>query len=267
MIYLKTREEIELIRESCLLVGKTLALVASKIQPGVTTKRLDQIAETFIRNNDGVPAFLNYEGFPNTLCVSINDTVVHGIPSDYKIQDGDLVSVDCGVLKNGFFGDSCYTFLVGDVSEEKKRLCTITKESLNLGIEKAVEGNRLGTLGNAIKVHAENAGYSVVRELAGHGIGRSLHEEPEVRNYGKPWRGEKLISGMVIAIEPMINAGKRRIFQHEDGWTIKTLDGKPSAHYEHTVLVKENNAEVLSTFKFIEKEIEKNKFLWQSSLL
>ena len=267
MIYLKTKEEIELIRESCLLVGKTLAHVAGKIQPGVTTLWLDQLAETFIRNNGGVPAFLNYEGFPNSLCISVNDTVVHGIPSNYSIQNGDLISIDCGVLKNGFYGDSCYTFLVGEVSEEKINLCKITKECLFLGIDNAIAGNRLGAIGNAIQVHAENAGYSVVRELVGHGIGKSLHEDPQVKNYGKPRQGKKLISGMVIAIEPMINLGKRKIFQQEDGWTIKTLDGKPSAHYEHTVVVGENGAEVLSTFNFIEKEIEKNKFLWQNSLL
>jgi methionyl aminopeptidase len=192
--------------------------------------------------------------------------VVHGIPSDYKIQDGDIVSVDCGVLKNGFFGDSCYTFLVGGVSDEKRKLCTVTKECLTLGIDKATAGNRLGILGNAIQVHAEKNGFSVVRELVGHGIGKNLHEDPEVKNYGKPWRGTKLASGMVIAIEPMINAGKRKIIQQPDGWTIKTFDGKPSAHYEHTVVVRKNEAEVLSTYNFIEEEIEKNNFLWQSSL-
>ncbi|MCG6186966.1 type I methionyl aminopeptidase [Maribellus maritimus] len=267
MIYLKTKEEIKLIRESSLLVSKTLALVASKIRPGVSTLELDRVAETFIRNNDGVPAFKGFEGFPNTLCVSVNDVVVHGIPSDYKIKDGDIVSVDCGVLKNGFYGDSCYTFEIGDVSEQKKLLCKIAKEALTLGIEKAVEGNRLGTLGNVIQNHVEEYGFSVVRELNGHGIGRDLHEEPEVRNYGKPWRGEKLHSGMVIAIEPMVNAGSRKIYQMEDGWTVKTIDGKPAAHFEHTVLVREDKAEVLSTFEIIEEQIEKNNFLWQNSLL
>lgn len=267
MIYLKTKEEIELIRESCLLVSKTLAFIASKIQPGVTTKWLDQQAEAFIRNNDGVPAFLGYNGFPNSLCISVNDIVVHGIPSDYKVQDGDIVSVDCGVLKNGFYGDSCYTFLAGNVSEQKKLLCKITKEALTLGIENALQGNRLGKIGNAIQKHAESFGYSVVREMVGHGIGKDLHEDPEVRNYGKPWKGEKLVSGMVIAIEPMINAGNRKIYQLDDGWTVKTIDGKPSAHYEHTVVVGSEKAEVLSAFNFIEKEIKKNNFLWQNSLL
>ena len=267
MIYLKTKEEIKLIRESSLLVSKTLALVASKIQPGITTLELDKMAETFIRHNDGEPAFLGFNGFPNTLCVSVNDVVVHGIPSGYKIKDGDIVSVDCGVLKNGFYGDSCYTFQVGNVSEQKKLLCKIAKEALTLGIEKTVEGNRLGILGNTIQKHVENAGFSVVNELTGHGIGKSLHEEPEVRNYGKPWRGNKLLNGMVIAIEPIINAGSKKIYQIEDGWTVKTIDGKPSAHFEHTVLVGKNKAEVLSTFEIIEEQIGKNSFLWQNSLL
>lgn len=267
MIYLKTKEEIELIRESSLLVSKTLALVASKIRPGISTLELDEMAETFIRNNGGVPAFLGFQGFPNTLCVSVNDVVVHGVPSDYKIKDGDIVSVDCGVLKNGLYGDSCYTFQVGNVSEQKKLLCKIAKEALTLGVETAVEGNRLGTLGNAIQKHVEGSGFSVVRELTGHGIGRDLHEEPEVRNYGKPWRGDKLLKGMVIAIEPMINAGSRKIYQLEDGWTVKTIDGMPAAHFEHTVLVGEKKAEVLSAFEIIEEKIEKNNFLWQNSLL
>lgn len=266
MIYLKTRDEIKLIRESCLLVGKTLARVASKIRPGVTTVELDQTAETFIRNNDAEPAFKGYGGFPATLCISVNDEVVHGIPSTYKIQDGDMVSVDCGVLKNGFYGDSCYTFLVGNVSEQKKRLCTITKEALNLGIKQATTGNRVGAIGKAVQSFAEKNGYAVVREFTGHGIGRNLHEDPDVKNYGKSWRGAKLIEGMVIAIEPMINYGSKKIYQLDDGWTIKTYDGKPSAHFEHTVAVKNGKADVLSTFKFIENEIVKNKFLWQNNL-
>lgn len=267
MIYLKTKEESRLIRESSFLVSKTLALVASKIQPGVTTLELDYQAETFIRNFDGIPAFLGFQGFPNTLCISVNDEVVHGLPSDYKIQDGDIVSVDCGVLKNGFYGDACHTFQVGNVSEQKKLLCKIAKEALTLGVTKAVEGNRLGTLGNAIQKHVENSGFSIVRELTGHGIGKSLHEEPKVPNYGRSWRGDKLIAGMVIAVEPMINAGCRKICQLEDGWTVKTIDGKPSAHFEQTVLVGKNKAEVLSTFEIIEEQIEKNNFLWQNSLL
>ncbi len=266
MIYLKTRDEIELIRESCLLVSKTLALVAKNIQPGITTKELGRKAEAFIKKNGGYPAFLGYEGFPNTLCISVNNEVVHGIPSGYKIQEGDIVSVDCGVKKDGFYGDACYTFLVMGVSDEKKRLCNITREALYKGIKEAVEGNRVGAIGNAVQEHAEKAGFSVVREMVGHGIGKNLHEEPEVRNYGKRWRGKKLVAGMVIAIEPMINAGGRKIYQSDDGWTIKTEDGKPAAHYEHTVAVGFEKAEILSNFDIIEKEINKNIYLWQNSL-
>ena len=266
MIYLKTKAEINQIRRSCLLVSKTLARVAEIIQPGITTLELDQIAETFIRNNDAVPAFKGYHGFPNTLCISVNDVVVHGIPSEYKIQDGDIVSVDCGVKQNGFFGDACYTFLVGNVNEEKRKLCKTTKEALYKGIEKAVEGNKVGAIGNAVQKHAERSGYSVVREMVGHGIGKDLHEEPEVRNYGKPWRGAKLTEGMVLAIEPMINGGNRNIYQMDDGWTIKTEDGKASAHYEHTVVVGFETADILSDFDLIEKQVNKNNYLWQNSL-
>lgn len=267
MISLKTKEEIELIRVSCLLVSKTLAQVARIIQPGITTLELDQMAEAFIKKNEGEPAFLGFQGFPNSLCISVNDVIVHGIPSDYKIQDGDIVSVDCGVEKNGFYGDSCYTFLVGNVSGEKVKLCKVTYKALYKGIEKAIEGNYTGAIGKAVQEFAEKAGYSVIRELSGHGIGQSLHEEPDIPNYGKPWKGKKLIFGMVIAIEPMINAGSRKIFQDKDGWTIKTYDGKPSAHFEHTVAIGYERAEILSTFNFIEEEIKKNNYLWQNSLL
>ncbi|MBN1819426.1 MAG: type I methionyl aminopeptidase [Prolixibacteraceae bacterium] len=266
MICLKTREEIELIRESCLLVSKTLARVARIIQPGITTSELDKEAEAFIKNNGGYPAFLNYRGFPNTLCISVNDTVVHGIPSNYKIKDGDLVSVDCGVEKNGFFGDSCFTFLVGDVSNEKTELSKITFNALQAGIELAIEGNFIGAIGNAVHSYVEKRGYSVVRELAGHGIGRKLHEEPDVPNFGKQYRGNKMVAGMVLAIEPMINAGTRRIYQLNDGWTIKTFDRRPSAHFEHTIAVGFERAEILSTFDFIIEEVQKNKFLWQNRL-
>lgn len=266
MIYLKTKEEIEFIRESCLLVSKTLALVAKNIKPGISTIELDRLAEEFIRLNDGYPAFLNYRGFPNTLCISVNDTVVHGIPNDYKIKEDDIISVDCGVKKEDFFGDACYTFLMNNVSDEKKKLCRITKEALYKGIDKALEGNRLGAIGNAIQEHVENAGYSVVRELVGHGIGKELHEKPEVKNYGSKWRGKKLITGMVIAIEPMINLGNRGILISNDGWTIKTIDHKPSAHYEHTVVVNFESADILSNFDIIEKEVKKNRYLWQNSL-
>lgn len=266
MIYLKTREEIELIRNSCLLVSKTLAQVARFIQPGVTTFELDQMAETFIKKNGGYPAFLGYQGFPNSLCISINDEVVHGIPSERRISDGDIVSVDCGVELGGFFGDSCYTFLVGNITDEKKLLCKTTYEALHLGIEKAIEGNFLGAIGDTIQKHVEGNGYSVVREMVGHGLGRKLHEDPEVPNYGKPWKGQKLTEGMVLAIEPMINAGTRKIYQQKNGWTIRTFDGRPSAHYEHTIAVGYERADILSTFEFVEKEIEKNSFLWQNRL-
>lgn len=266
MIYLKTRDEINRIRKCCLLVSKTLARVATEIQPGITTIKLDQLAEKFIRNNDAIPAFKGYQGFPNSLCISVNDVVVHGIPSEYIIQDGDIVSVDCGVQKDGFFGDACYTFLVGNVSTENIKLCNTTKESLYKGIEQAVEGNRLGAIGNAVQKHAEIAGYSVVREMVGHGIGKNLHEDPEVKNYGKSWRGPKMAGSMVLAIEPMINAGKRNIYQMNDGWTIRTEDGRPSAHYEHTVVVGFERAEVLSDFDIIEKQVKKNNYLWQNTL-
>jgi methionyl aminopeptidase len=266
VIFLKTKEEVELIRNSCLLVSKTLARVAKNIQPGITTMELDQIAEAFIKKNGGYPAFLGYLGFPNSLCISVNDVVVHGIPSETKIQDGDLVSVDCGVEMDGFFGDSCYTFLVGNVSDEKIMLSKNTFDALYMSIERAIEGNFLGAIGNAVQKHAEKAGYSVVREIVGHGIGRNLHEDPEVPNYGRPWKGEKLIAGMVLAIEPMINAGSRKIYQQDDGWTIRTFDGRPSAHFEHTVAVGFEGAEILSTFEFVEKEIKNNRFLWQNSL-
>ncbi len=266
MIFLKTKDEIELIRESCLTVSRTLAHVARFLQPGVTTKELDRIAEEFIQNCGGKPAFKGYQGFPATLCISVNDTVVHGIPGDYRIKDGDLVSVDCGVELNGFFGDSCYTFLVGNATAGKQKLCTVTRRCLELGIEQALEGKRLGCIGHAVQKHAELAGFSVVREMVGHGIGRQLHEDPQVPNYGRTWQGIKLQAGMVLAIEPMINAGSRKIFQSDDGWTVKTIDGKPSAHYEHTVVVGYDTAEVLSDFNLIENEIKKNSNLWQNSL-
>jgi len=249
-----------------LLVSKTLARVARNIQPGITVLELDQVAQAFIKKNGGYPAFLDYQGFPNSLCISVNDVVVHGIPTDYRIQDGDIVSVDCGVKKDGFYGDSCFTFLVGKVSNEKIQVCKTTFKALSKGIEQAIEGNFIGAVGNSIQQFAEKEGCSVVRELSGHGIGRKLHEEPNVPNFGKQYKGDKLVAGMVIAIEPMINAGTRKIYQHNDGWTIKTLDGKPSAHYEHTVVVGFKKADILSTFNFIELEIRKNKYLWQNSL-
>lgn len=252
MVYIKTEEEIELIRESSLLVGKTLAEVAEHIKPGVTTAFLDKIAEEFIRDNQAIPGFKNYKGYPATLCISINEQVVHGIPGKREVQDGDLVSVDCGVILSGYYGDFAYSFAVGETSDEIIRLLKITKESLYRGIEMAVAGNRVGDIGNAVQSHVERNGFSVVRELVGHGLGKKLHEEPQVPNYGNRGSGTKLPEGAVICIEPMINLGKREILQEADGWTIKTKDGKPSAHFEHTVLVRKGQAEILSTYSFIE---------------
>lgn len=258
MIYYKTEEEIELIKESSLLVAKTHAEVAKLIQPGVSTLTLDKIAEEFIRDNGGVPAFKGYSGFPNTLCVSPNEQVVHGIPTNDPIESGTILSLDCGVKKNGFFGDSAFTYEVGEVAKDVKELLRITRESLYKGIEVAVAGNRIGDIGYAIQNHAEKNGFTVVRELVGHGVGVNLHESPEVPNYGKRGRGVKLHEGLVIAIEPMINMGVKEINQLNDGWTIKTADLKPSAHFEHTIVVRKGKAEILSSFDCIDKVL-KNK--------
>ncbi|MBI3502036.1 MAG: type I methionyl aminopeptidase [Bacteroidetes bacterium] len=259
-IYLKTDEEIELIRESCLLVSKTIAEVGKNIREGVSTIALDKIAEEFIRDNGATPAFKGYRKerlvFDYTLCVSVNEQVVHGVPNNYVLKNSDIVSVDCGVLKNGFYGDSAYTFSVGEISEEVKQLLKVTKESLYKGIENAVAGKRVGDISSAVEEHVSKYGYGIVRELVGHGIGRSLHEAPEVPNYGKRGSGIKMEEGLVIAIEPMINLGRRDVKTERDGWTVSTIDKKPSAHFEHTVAVKKNKAEVLTTFEFIEKEIK-----------
>ena len=258
MIYYKTAEEIELIRLSNILVSRTHGEIAKIIGPGVKTKKLDKIAEEFIRDNGGVPGFLGYQGYPSTLCVSVNSTVVHGIPSEYELRDGDIVSIDCGVIMNDFYGDSAYTFEIGEVKPEIKKLLKVTKDALYKGIEKAVEGNRLGDVSYAIQQHSENHGYSVVREMVGHGVGKKLHEKPEVPNYGKRGSGIKLVKGLVIAIEPMINLGKKDIVQANDGWTVKAKDGLPSAHFEHTVAIDKGNADILSTFAYIE-EVLKNR--------
>jgi methionyl aminopeptidase len=258
MIYHKTEEEIELIRESSLLVAKTHAEVAKLIQPGVTTLELDAVAEEFIRDHGGVPGFKGYSGFPNTLCVSPNEEVVHGIPNNTPLESGTILSLDCGVKKNGFFGDSAFTYEVGQVAKEVQDLLRVTRESLYHGIDAAITGNRIGDIGFAIQKHAENNGYTVVRELVGHGVGANLHESPEVPNYGKRGRGVKLQEGLVLAIEPMINMGVKEIIQLNDGWTIKTADLKPSAHFEHTVVVRKGKAEILSSFEFID-EVLKNK--------
>lgn len=258
MLYYKTQEEIELIRESSLLVSKTLAEVAKHLKAGITTLELDQLAEDYIRSLDGVPAFLNYNGFPNSLCISVNSQVVHGIPNKTELKEGDICSVDCGVLKNGFYGDSAYTFTIGEVSRETLRLLEVTKECLSKGVEQAIAGNRLGDVSEAIQSHAEMNGYSVVRELVGHGIGKNLHEKPEVPNYGKRGSGIVLKEGLVIAIEPMINQGGKTVVHEHDGWTVRTADNKPSAHFEHTVAIRKNKADVLSTFKDIEKALKEN---------
>lgn len=255
VLYYKTEEEIELIRQSSLLVAKTLAEVGKAIRPGITTKSLDLIAEIFIRDQGGIPAFKGYRGFPGSVCISCNSEVVHGIPGDRVIEDGDVVSVDCGVLMNGFYGDSAYTFPVGNVRDDVSRLLRITRECLYRGIEEAVSGKRTGDIGYAVQTHAEKHGYSVVRELVGHGLGRQLHEKPEVPNYGKRGRGVVLREGLVIAIEPMINMGAKSVIQKRDKWTIATEDGMPSAHYEHTVVIRKDKAEVLSSFKYIEDSI------------
>lgn len=257
MVFLKTEEEVELIKLSADVLGRAHAELAKLIKPGVSSQRLDAIAEEFIRDNGGVPSFKGYSGFPATLCVSVNEQVVHGIPTDEILKDGDIISVDCGVFLNGFHSDSAYTYEVGNVDDEVKRLLIATKESLYKGIEKAVAGNRMGDLSNSIQTHVETRGFSVVRELVGHGVGRNLHEAPEVPNYGKRGKGIKLTEGMVLAIEPMINLGKKNIVQESDGWTIRTADRKPSAHFEHTVLVRKNEAEILTTFKYIEEVLDK----------
>jgi methionyl aminopeptidase len=236
-------------------VSRTLGELAGKIKPGVTTLELDRFAEEYIRDHKGIPAFLGYNGFPKTLCTSVNSEVVHGIPSSYKLKDGDIISIDCGVKLNGFYGDSAYTFEVGEVNIAVKKLLKTTKESLYMGIEKAVDGNRLGDISSAIQEYAENAGYSVVREMVGHGLGKNLHEEPEVPNYGKKGSGIRLQAGMVLCLEPMINMGSRYILQEADGWTIKTRDNQPSAHFELAVAVKKKEPLILSTFRFVEEAL------------
>jgi methionyl aminopeptidase len=257
MIFLRTDEEVELIRKSSLLVAKAHAEVAKMIQPGVSTLELDERAEEFIRDNGGQPAFKGYSGFPNTLCVSPNAQVVHGIPNSDPLEEGTILSVDCGVLMNGFYGDSAYTYPVGNINDDSKKLLQITKECLYLGIDQAIVGNRVGDIGFMIQQHAEKCNYGVVRELVGHGVGESLHESPEVPNFGKRGNGPKLQNGMVIAIEPMINMGVRNIKQHADGWTITTADNKPSAHFEHTIVIRKGKADILSSFEYIEEVLNK----------
>lgn len=259
MIYLKTDEEIELLRQSTMIVCETLAEMAKVIRPGVSTAYLDRVAEEYMRDNGAIPACKGYSGFPATLCTSVNDQVVHGIPSEKTIlREGDIISVDTCALKNGFVGDSAYTFAVGEISDEVRELLRVTKESLFLGIEKAVHGNRIGDIANAVQQHCESHGYSVVREMVGHGIGRNMHEAPEVPNYGRRGVGPLLKEGMTICIEPMINLGRRELVFERDGWTTRTVDGKPSAHFENAVAVAKGKPVILSDFSIIEAELINN---------
>ena len=259
MIYLKTDEEIELMREANQLVGKTLAEVGKHVAPGVSTLQLDKIAEEFIRDHGAVPAFLGYGGFPNSICASVNEQVVHGIPSSSKIlNEGDIISVDCGTILNGYVGDSAYTFCVGEVDPKVKDLLKTTKESLYLGIQAAVEGKRIGDIRNAGQTYCESHNYSVVRELVGHGIGKRMHEEPEVPNYGRRGCGPLLKSGMCICIEPMINMGSKNVVFERDGWTVRTKDRKCSAHFEHCIAIRPDGPQILSSFDFIEEVLGSN---------
>lgn len=255
----KTVEEIELIRESSLLVGKTLAEVARILKPGIRTIDLDKVAETFIRDNGAEPGFKGYGDFPATLCISINDQIVHGIPGNREVKDGDLVSIDCGTYLNGFYGDYAYSFAVGETDEKVIHLLNTTKESLYLGAANAILGKRIGDIGEAIQTYVEFFGYSVVRDLVGHGIGRDLHERPEVFNYGRKGTGKKLLENLVLCIEPMINMGVKEVVMDKDGWTISTLDKMPSAHFEHTVVVKQGKPEFLSTYEYINVVLSQNQ--------
>jgi len=257
MSLIKSEEEVELLRASNLLVSKTLGMLAGYIKPGISTLELDELAETYIRDNGGTPGFKNYNGFPSTLCTSVNEAVVHGIPSDYRLKDGDIISVDCGVILDGYYGDSAFTFPVGDVDPKVIRLLQVTRESLEAGVNAAVAGNRIGDISHAVQTVAEKAGYSVVRELVGHGIGKRLHESPEVPNFGRRGSGPKLEKGLVICIEPMINMGRRETIQSGDGWTFKTADSKHSAHFEYAVAVDRGKPDVLTTFEYIDNVLGK----------
>lgn len=255
MITIKTLEEIELMRESALIVSKTLGMLASEVKPGVSTLQLDTLAEAFIRDHGAEPGFLGLYDFPNTLCMSPNAQVVHGIPNKDSLVEGDIISIDCGALKNGFYGDHAYTFEVGEIDPETKKLLDVTKQSLYEGVRQFKTGNRVGDVGYAIQKYTEDRGYGVVRELVGHGLGRVMHEDPEMPNYGKRGRGKKFTEGMVVAIEPMINMGTKSINQLNDGWTILTKDGKPSAHFEHDIAIVNGKPELLSTFKYIDEAL------------
>ncbi len=263
MIIFKSDEEVEIIRKNCLLVNETIAEIAKQLKPGVTTQYLNDLADDYIRDHGAIPSFKNYHGFPYASCMSVNDAVVHGFPTSEELKDGDIVSIDIGVYRHQFHGDSAYTFGIGEITENIQQLMRVTKDSLYRGIEKAIAGNRIGDISNAIQEYTERKhGYGVVRELVGHGVGKDLHEDPQVPNYGKRGSGAKLSEGIVIAIEPMINMGKKDVFNDKDGWTIRTKDRKPSAHYEHTVCIKKNKANILSSFEKIELVEKENPALW-----
>src|SRR6187431_1228364 len=253
MVHLKSAEEVQIIKESAQILGKAHGEIAKHVKPGVRTKDLDKLAEEFIRDNGGVPSFKNYNGFPATLCISVNEVVVHGFPGNYELKETDIITVDGGVFFKGFHSDSAYTYPLERVDEETLLLLERTYDSLFRGIEKAKAGNRMGDVSHAIQSYVESFGYGVVRELVGHGIGKNLHEDPEVPNFGKQGKGVKLVPGMVFAIEPMINRGTKNVVQERDGWTIRTTDRKPSAHFEHMVAVYENETEILTTHKYIEE--------------
>jgi methionyl aminopeptidase len=261
MVHLKTDEEIQIIRESAQILGKAHGEVARLVKPGVKTSSLDKVAEEYIRDNGGIPSFKNYNGFPATLCISVNEVVVHGFPGNYELKETDIITVDGGVYFKGFHSDSAYTYPLEGASEEKLLLLERTLDSLYKGIEKAKAGNRMGDVSYAIQSYVESFGYGVVRELVGHGIGKNLHEDPEVPNFGKQGKGVKLVAGMVFAIEPMINMGTKGVYQENDGWTIRTADRKPSAHFEHTVAVLEDKTEVLTTHQYIE---ENYSYKWRN---
>ena len=263
MIYYKTEAEIELMRQSALLVSKTLAQVAAVLKPGITTLSIDKMIGEIIRSNNAIPSFLNYHGYPYNSCTSVNDVVVHGFPNENELKEGDIISIDTGVIKDGYHGDHAYTFAIGFPGDEVVKLIKITKESLYKGIEKAVEGNRVGDISYAIQEHTEKKhGYGVVRELVGHGLGKSLHEDPQVPNYGKRGSGVKMKEGLVLAIEPMINMGKKEVFTEDDGWTVRTADHKPSVHFEHDVCIRKNKADILSDYSIIEKAEKENMNLF-----
>ncbi len=265
MVYFKTDHEIEIIKQNGILLGKTHAEVAKKVLPGVTTNELNKIAEEYLNDHQAHPSFKGYvvgsRKFPAALCISVNDVVVHGLPSEYRLNEGDIVSIDCGVYLNGFHADSAYTYAVGEINAETRELLKATKESLYLGIAKAIDGMRVGDVSFEVQNFCEKRGYTIVRELVGHGVGRNLHEDPEVPNYGKRGAGPKLKEGMVMAIEPMVNLGTKHVKQGNDGWTIRTKDGKPSAHFEHTVAIRKGKAEILTTFEYIEEVLNKSNLV------